>query len=93
VFNDVDGELVNLFHCIRDRFEEFLVELGLFPLNSREEFNIWLEEVGLGPYDTIQMTVSRGRLIIEPTDAPQNMICYGNCRRCPGAEVCEALRR
>ena len=28
VFNDVDGELVNLFHCIRDRFEEFLVELG-----------------------------------------------------------------
>ena len=52
-----------------------------------------LEEVGLGPYDTIQMTVSRGRLIIEPTDAPQNMICYGNCRRCPGAESCEALRR
>ena len=43
VFNDVDGELVNLFHCIRDRFEEFLVELGLFPLNSREEFNIWLK--------------------------------------------------
>ena len=36
VFNDVDGELVNLFRCIRDRFEEFLVELGLFPLNSRE---------------------------------------------------------
>ena len=43
VFNDVDGELVNLFHCIRDRFEEFLVELNLFPLNSREEFNIWLK--------------------------------------------------
>ena len=43
VFNDVDGELVNLFHCVRDRFEEFLVELNLFPLNSREEFNIWLK--------------------------------------------------
>ena len=43
VFNDVDGELINLFHCIRDRCEEFLVELGLFPLNSREEFNIWLK--------------------------------------------------
>ena len=52
-----------------------------------------LEEVGLGPFDTIQMTVSRGRLIIEPTDVPQNMVCYGNCRRCPGAEGCEALRR
>lgn len=52
-----------------------------------------LEEVGLGPFDTMQMTVSRGRLIIEPTDAPCNMVCYGNCRRCPGAEVCEAVCR
>ena len=52
-----------------------------------------LEEVGLGPFDTIQMTVTRGQLIIEPTDAPQNVVCFGNCRRCPGAESCEALRR
>lgn len=43
VFNDVDGELVNLFHCIRDRLEELLVELNLFPLNSREEFDAWLK--------------------------------------------------
>lgn len=41
VYNDVDGELVNLFRVVRDRPAEFLLELGLLPLNSREEFGDW----------------------------------------------------
>lgn len=42
VYNDLDGELVNLIRVIKDRSAEFLLELGLLPINSREEFNEWL---------------------------------------------------
>lgn len=42
VYNDFDGELVNLFRVVRDRPAEFLLELGLLPLNSREEFGDWV---------------------------------------------------
>lgn len=42
VYNDFDGELVNLFRVVRDRCAEFLLELGLLPLNSREEFGEWV---------------------------------------------------
>ncbi len=42
VYNDFDGELVNLFRVVRDRCAEFLLELDLLPLNSREEFGEWL---------------------------------------------------
>lgn len=38
VYNDYNGELVNLFACVRDRPLDLLDELGYFPLNSREEF-------------------------------------------------------
>ena len=43
VYNDLDDELVNLFRCVRDRPAEFLLELGLLPLNSRTEFGEWQE--------------------------------------------------
>ena len=51
VYNDLDGELVNLFRVVRDRSEEFLLELGLLPLNSREEFAEWVRfhTVGRNP--------------------------------------------
>ena len=42
VYNDLDGELVNLVRVIKDRSAEFLLELGLMPINSREEFHEWL---------------------------------------------------
>ena len=42
VYNDIDGELVNLFRVIKNRPAELLLELGLLPLNSRAEFNDWL---------------------------------------------------
>ena len=38
VYNDLDGELVNLVRCIKDRLMELLLELDLLPINSREEF-------------------------------------------------------
>lgn len=42
VYNDLDGELVNLIQVIKNRSAEFLLELGLLPINAREEFAQWL---------------------------------------------------
>ena len=44
----MDGELVNCFRVIRNRPAEFLLDLGMLPLNSREEFNEWLRFQTLG---------------------------------------------
>ena len=48
-----------------------------------------LEELELDAFSTIQYSISRGRLIIEPIDGEQSMVCFGNCCRCPGRECCE----
>ena len=34
VYNDIDGELVNLFRVIKNRPAELMLELGLLPLNA-----------------------------------------------------------
>ena len=47
------------------------------------------EELDLDPFSTIQYTISRGRLIIEPIEAEQSMVCFGDCCRCPGRYRCE----
>ena len=51
------------------------------------------EELDLDPFDTIQYTISGGRLIIEAIDAEQSMVCFGSCRRCPGRSRCGDARR
>ena len=48
-----------------------------------------LEELELDPFSTIQYSISRGRLIIEPIDEEQSKVCFGNCCRCPGRDCCE----
>ena len=50
-----------------------------------------MEELELDPFSTIQYSISRGRLIIEPIDAEQDMVCFGNCCRCPGRNRCEDI--
>ena len=52
-----------------------------------------LEEVGIDAFSTFQFSVARGKLIIEPIDAEQNMVCIGNCCRCPGRFTCEGASR
>ena len=52
-----------------------------------------LDELELDEFSTVQYSVSKGRLIIEPIDADQNMVCIGNCRRCRGRKHCEAACR
>lgn len=40
VYNDYNHNLVNLFRCMRDRPMAFINELGFYPLNSRDDFNV-----------------------------------------------------
>lgn len=39
VYNDFDRNLVNLFHCMKERTMATIRELGFCNLNSREDFN------------------------------------------------------
>lgn len=39
VYNDFDRNLVNLFHCMKERTAATIRELGFCHLNSREDFN------------------------------------------------------
>ena len=48
-----------------------------------------MEELELDEYSTVQYSISKGRLIIEPIDAQQNMVCIGCCCRCKGRLSCE----
>ena len=52
-----------------------------------------LDELELDEFSTVQYSVSKGRLIIEPIDAEQNMVCIGSCCRCPGRFTCEGASR
>lgn len=47
-----------------------------------------LEEVGIDLYSTIQMSVSRGRIIIEPVDEEESAFH----RRCPYGSLCGGFR-
>ena len=40
VYNDFNGNLTNLFYCVKNRPLAFLKQLGFLPLNSRYEFNV-----------------------------------------------------
>lgn len=40
VYNDYDGDLVNLFRVMKDRPLEFIRELGFLTLNSRDDFRV-----------------------------------------------------
>ena len=47
-----------------------------------------LEEVGIEPDSTIQMSVSRGRIIIEPVDEEESTFH----QRCPYGSLCGGFR-
>lgn len=40
IYNDLNGDLVNLFQCVKRRSLALVRELGFLPLNSRQEFGV-----------------------------------------------------
>ena len=67
-----------------------ILDLETVPIHIPLEL---LQEAGIDPDDTVQMTVSEGRLILEHFDAPCSMVCFGNCAHCPGTEICSDFDR
>lgn len=56
VYNDFNGNLVNLFLCVKERPLAFLNELGFLPFNSREEFNVLKKFIEKEPFTDKYMT-------------------------------------
>ena len=40
IYNDFNGNLTNLFCCVKERTMALLRELGFLPLNARDDFNV-----------------------------------------------------
>nr|WP_278276529.1 DNA adenine methylase [Anaerotruncus rubiinfantis] len=40
IYNDANGDLVNLFYCVKNKPLALLAELGFLPLHARDEFKI-----------------------------------------------------
>ena len=55
IYNDFNGDLVNLFHCVRERPLALVEELGFLPLNSRDEFAVLLKAMKKEPFDAEYM--------------------------------------
>ena len=51
LFRSFNGDLVNLFHCVRERPLALVEELGFLPLNSRDEFAVLLKAMKKEPFD------------------------------------------
>lgn len=46
VYNDFDGDLVNLFRCMKERPLSVIRELGFLSFNSRDDFNVLKKFIG-----------------------------------------------
>jgi len=44
VYNDYNGDLVNLFYCVKNRTLALILELGFLPLNARDDFNVLVKQ-------------------------------------------------
>ncbi len=52
VYNDFNGNLANLFYCVKNRTWEFLRHLGFLPINSRDEFIVIRKFIDMEEFDT-----------------------------------------
>ena len=52
VYNDYNSNLANLFYCVKNRTGSLLRELGLLPINSRDEFTVIRNFLDKQEFDT-----------------------------------------
>lgn len=71
VYNDFNGDLVNLFHCVKGKTMALLLELGFLPLNSRDEFNILYKFFSKEEFtdDDLRIELMLTELYLDPPDA------------------------
>ena len=71
VYNDFNGNLTNLFCCVKNRPMALLAELGFLPLNTRDDFNILYKFFSRGEFtdDYLQEEMDLTEVYLKPPDA------------------------
>ena len=71
VYNDFNGNLTNLFCCVKNRTLALLAELGFLPLNTRDDFNVLYKFFSKGEFtdDYLQEEMDLTEVYLKPPDA------------------------
>lgn len=71
VYNDFNGDLVNLFCCVKNRPLALLRELGFLPLNARDDFNVIYKFFSREEFtdDYLREELELTQVYLEPPDA------------------------
>ena len=71
VYNDFNSNLTNLFCCVKNRPLALLAELGLLPLNTRDDFNVLYKFLPKGEItdDYLQEEVELTEILLKPPAA------------------------
>lgn len=80
VYNDFNGNLTNLFCCVKNRPMALLAELGFLPLNTRDDFNVLYKFFSRGEFTDDYMNrldqLSRDELIQAADEISAMMTCH-----------------
>ncbi len=73
VYNDFNGNLVNLMRCSRERPLELIRELGFLTLNSRDDFEVFKKFVSMVEFtdDDLKKEMALTEIMFEPLTARQ----------------------
>ena len=71
VYNDFNSNLTNLFCCVKNRPLALLAELGLLPLNTRDDFNVLYKFLSKGEItdDYLQEEMELTEILLKPPEA------------------------
>lgn len=71
VYNDYNGNLTNLFCCVKNRTMALLQELGFLPLNTRDDFNVLHRFFSRDEFtdDYLQEEMELTEILLKPPDA------------------------
>ncbi len=71
VYNDYNGNLTNLFCCVKNRTMALLAELGFLPLNTRDDFNVLYKFFSKDEItdDYLQEEMDLTEVFLDPPDA------------------------
>ena len=71
VYNDFNGNLTNLFCCVKSRPMALLKELGFLPLNTRDDFNVLYKYFSRDEFtdDYLREEMELTEILLKPPDA------------------------
>lgn len=71
VYNDFNGNLTNLFCCVKNRPMALLKELGFLPLNTRDDFNVLYKFFSRDEFtdDYLREEMELTEILLKPPDA------------------------